>query len=169
MKINVSQLLKEASGSRREYAADEDLESGEGQVAGSIKLMRTDKCVWVSAEVSSEAKCTCSRCLKEFSQQIGLAFEEEAFYLSDGASACSTEIPVIDDKSILDLTETLEQYLYLAIPIKPICREDCRGICSQCGVDLNDAECVCDHDQRNSSWAKLLQIAVSDEPGFGVN
>lgn len=169
MKLNVSQLLQETSGSTREYPVDEELESGEGRIVGSVRLMRTVKGVWVSAEMSTEARCACSRCLKEFRQIIEVAFEEEAFHTSDGPSGGQAEAPTIDDKRILDLTEALEQYIYLAVPVKPICRKDCQGICPQCGADLNETKCVCDHDARDSRWAELLKMAVSYRPDSRVN
>ena len=169
MKINVSQLLNEAIGSIREFAVDEELESGNGRIAGSVKLMRIDKGLLVSAKMSTDTQCTCSRCLKEFGQIISVAFEEEAFHSNDGPSGGQSEAPTIDDKRILDLTEALEQYLYLAVPVKPVCREDCQGICSQCGADLNEKACVCDHEARDSRWAELLKMAVSDRPDSRVN
>ena len=169
MKLNVSQLLNETSGSTREYPVDEELESAPGRVVGSVRLMRTDKGVWVSAEMSTDARCACSRCLKEFSQRIEVAFEEEAFHANDGPSGEQVEAPTIDDQRILDLTETLEQYIYLAVPVKPICRKDCQGICPQCGADLNETTCICDHDERDSRWAKMLKMAVSDSPDSRVN
>ena len=169
MKINVSQLLNEAIGSIREYAVDEELESGNSRIAGSMKLMRTDKGVLVSAKMSTDTQSTCSRCLKEFGQRIDVAFEEEAFHSNDEPSGEQPEAPAIDDKRILDLTEALEQYLYLAVPVKPVCREDCQGICSQCGADLNETACVCDHEARDSRWAELLKMAVSDKPDSRVN
>lgn len=169
MKLNVSQLLKESSGSTREFPIDEELESGEGRVVGSVRLMRTDKGVWISAEMSTDVQCACSRCLKGFGQRIEVAFEEEAFHANHGPSGERGEAPTIDDKSILDLTEAMEQYLYLAVPVKPICRRDCQGICPRCGADLNEATCVCDHDARDSRWAELLKMAVSDSPDSRVN
>ena len=135
---------------------------------GSVKLMRTDKGVWVSAEISTDARCACSRCLKEFSQRVDVAFEEEAFHTSERPSD-EAQALTFDDKWILDLTEALEQYLHLAAPVKPMCREECRGICPRCGTDLNETACVCDHDTRDSRWAELLQTAVSDRPGNRVN
>jgi uncharacterized protein len=169
MKINVSQLLNEAIGSIRGYAVDEELESGNSRIAGSMKLMRTDKGVLVSAKMSTDTQSTCSLCLKDFSQRIDVEFEEEAFHSNDGPSGGQSEAPVIDDKRILDLTEALEQYLYLALPVKPVCREDCQGICSQCGADLNETACVCDYETRDSPWAEMLKMAVSDSPDSRVN
>jgi uncharacterized protein len=169
MKLNVSQLLNEATGSTREYPVDEELGSGEGRIVGSVRLMRTDKGVWVSAEVSTDERCACSRCLKGFSQRIEVAFEEEAFHANDGPSGEQAEVPTIDDKRILDLTDALEQYIYLAVPVKPICRKDCKGICPQCGADLNETMCVCDNDARDGRWAELLKMAVSDSPDSRVN
>ncbi len=169
MKINVSQLLNEAIGSIREYAVDEELESGDVRITGTVKLIRIDKGLCVSAKMSTDTQCTCSRCLKEFGQRIGVAFEEEAFHSNDGPAGGQSEAPEIDDKRILNLTEALEQYLYLAVPVKPVCREDCQGICPQCGADLNETKCVCDHKARDSPWAEMLKMAVSDRPDSRVN
>jgi uncharacterized protein len=51
----------------------------------------------------------------------------------------------------IDLNELMREQFYLALPMKPLCREDCRGLCPQCGTNLNLGGCECDtgwHDPR---------------------
>ena len=83
MVMNVAQLLMEPSGSTRRYAVDDEFTAMEGgavhRVWGSVKLLRTDRGVWVSAELDSESICACSRCLKEYRQPLRMTIDEEAF------------------------------------------------------------------------------------------
>ena len=70
----------------------------------------------------------------------------------------------IDRNHILDLTETVRQSFVLSSPMKPVCGDDCAGICLTCGVNLNEGACTCDDSPRDRRWGSLLEIvSVSDE------
>ncbi len=138
MQINVSQLLKEAIGSVRNYElsgmADITGDGSDSMVNGKVKLMRTNRSILVRAALRTKVKISCSRCLNLFSYPLELNIEEEYFPVLDVASGASLDLPdepgcfVIDERHILDLTEAVRQYGLIAIPMKPLCREDCVGL-----------------------------------------
>lgn len=138
MQINVSQLLKEAIGSVRNYElsgiADITGDGSGSMVNGKVKLLRTNRSILVRAALRTKVKISCSRCLNLFSYPLELNIEEEYFPVLDAASGASLTLPdepgcfVIDERHILDLTEAVRQYGLIAIPMKPLCREDCVGI-----------------------------------------
>ena len=68
----------------------------------------------------------------------------------------------------VDLEPLVRESLVLAIPIAPRCREECRGICTKCGVDLNEGECDCapdeEDEERASPWAMALDRIKRDMP-----
>jgi uncharacterized protein len=62
----------------------------------------------------------------------------------------------------LDLTEVVTQYAAISLPMKPVCRRECAGICASCGEDLNESRCTCDSSPVDSRWEALLELAASD-------
>ena len=129
MELNVSQLLMEPSGSGRRYDIDEPVRLLDGaamsRIHGSVKLLRTNKSVWVSAALDSELDSECGRCLAPYSQPIHLQVEEEYVPTHDPASGWRVEPPpgdadyyLIDENHILNLAEAVREYAVMALPIK---------------------------------------------------
>ena len=153
MEVNVAQLLKGDIGSVRDCDVDGTIDitgSGNGSpVKGNISLTRTDRSILVKGVVDSEVELTCSRCLNQFSCPLTLNIEEEYFPTTDVNSGSALPSPgepdpfTIDERHVLDLTEALRQRALLNIPMKPLCREDCAGLCPSCGRNLNSGPCKC--------------------------
>jgi len=151
VEINVAQLLKAPIGTARDYEVDEvaDIDGGSHPVKGKAQLIRTNRGILAKGTIKTEVKLTCSRCLNEFSCPLTLKIEEEYFPTIDvitGAPVVSPDEPgsfTIDERHILDLTEAVRQYALMAIPMKPLCRRDCAGLCPTCGYDLNQGSCGC--------------------------
>ena len=177
MNFNVSQLLKEPSGSRRTYEVDEMLTLSDtnrvSQVRGEVDLLRTDQGVWGSAHLESSTLSTCSRCLVEYEQPLTITIEDEYFPVADVVTGSKldghdehTGDFHIDKNHVLDMSETVRQYSVLSIPMKPMCRDGCMGLCFRCGASLNEASCQCDMTARDARWGPLLELArTNDEKG----
>lgn len=151
MQLNVSQLLKASIGSIRNYEVSEtvDITGGGSMVEGKVRLMRTDRGILVKGTLHTEVEVTCSRCLSLFSCPLALNIEEEYFPTADVISGATLPLPeepgcfTIDEHHVLDLTEAIRQYALLATPMKPLCGEDCAGLCPYCGHNLNQGPCDC--------------------------
>jgi len=171
VQINVSQQLKESIGSVRNYEVDGvvDINGGGSLVQGKVKLVRTDRSILVKAALQTGVEVTCSRCLTLFSCPITLNIEEEYFPTTDVVSGVSLPIPdeaggfTIDEHHILDLTEAIRQYALMVIPMKPLCREDCAGLCSKCGHNLNLGACNCPRQEIDPRWAELVRLALASD------
>jgi uncharacterized protein len=61
---------------------------------------------------------------------------------------------------VIDLDPLLREQLVLALPGYPVCREDCKGLCSVCGANLNDRECGCDRRVPDPRWAGLKNVKL---------
>ena len=61
-----------------------------------------------------------------------------------------------DDK--IDLTEDVIDYSKLAIPMKKLCKDDCKGLCIKCGTNLNQEKCSCNNEEMDSVWEPLLNL-----------
>jgi len=167
MPINVSQQLKSPIGSIQNYEVSEvvDIADGSSLVQGEVRLISTNRGILAKGRLHSEVKVTCSRCLSLFGCPLSIDIEEEYFPTTDVVSGTSLPLPeepgcfIIDEHHILDLTEAICQYVLLAIPMKPLCREDCAGLCPACGHDLNQGPCSCLPQEKNSGRSRLDKLA----------
>ena len=153
MQLNVAQLLKETIGSARDYEVSGVVDiAGNGagsMVDGQVRLLRTNHGILVKGMLHTEVGVTCSRCLTSFRRPLALNIEEEYFPTVDIVSGVSAPVSdelgsfTTDEQHVLDLAEAARQYALLAIPMKPLCGEDCAGLCLDCGHDLNLGLCDC--------------------------
>jgi uncharacterized protein len=163
MKINVAQQLKEPVGSVRQVAIDE-LGDGGFPIRGTVRLLLTNHSILVNGELVTTVHDICSRCLDGFDLPLFLDIEEEYLITRDpvsGTPQSQTNEPgvfTIDENNILDLDEAARQYTLLAQPMKPICRENCAGLCPRCGCNLNYKTCDCPTVSPDSPWASLQKL-----------
>ncbi len=152
MIIDVSQLIREPVGTSWRYGFRE---TGESATSGEVTLLRTDRGVFVRGTLDTTVDAACSRCLAPIQQPLSFHIEEE--YVpgaEEGAFA------ITSDQEI-DLSEAVRQYMLLAIPMKPLCRDDCAGLCPTCGHNLNLGPCSCPPSSIDPRLAKLATL-VSD-------
>jgi len=171
MQINVAQLLKETTGATRSYDIDGTISSDDGQecqVQGKVNLTRAARGIFVKGSFTCQIELTCGRCLDPFSHS-SVFDAEEMFYPSiDILSGLPVVLPdedasssfTIDEHHILDMSEMIRQYNLLAIPMKPLCRVDCAGLCPECGANLNENKCHCVRRPR-TALAEALEEAES--------
>jgi uncharacterized protein len=169
MEINVSQQLKASIGSVREYEIDNQTDilgiGVSSLVKGKVKLTRTNRGILAQGDLNTKIPVECSRCLKTFDCPLTFKIEEEYFPVIDVNSGTPLEIPddpsifMIDEHHILDLSEAIRQNALLAVPMKPLCREDCAGLCTRCGKDLNKGKCDCSPQAIDPRWSKLAELA----------
>ncbi len=168
MQINVAQLLRTPIGTVRQFPVNEVIaivDDGSGsQVQGDVRLMRTEKGILVEGNLHIGVELTCSRCLGTFPSELDVNFAEEYLPSIDVASGLPLPAPdepdtfMIDDHHTIDLDEAIRQYALLVIPMKPLCQENCAGICPQCGQNLNRGSCDCATEVLDPRWAKLTAL-----------
>lgn len=131
----------------------------------SIRAQRIGELIEVSGQLSTTLGLACGRCLKPFTQPLQSDFEL-TFSRQEPASAQTDEEEVelsADDLGlvgfsgdVIDLAEPLQEQVLLALPLQPLCDETCRGLCPQCGVDLNSGTCACaTSDEFDNRFAAL--------------
>jgi uncharacterized protein len=170
MKVNVAQLLKSPIGTVRDYQLGEtvDIAGNDSPVQGDVRLLRTDRGILVWGIMAADIELTCSRCLSQFRCPVKMNIEEEYFPTINVVSGMAIPLPddpgsfTVNEQNILDLTEAIRQYVLLAIPMKPLCREDCAGLCPTCGCNLNQLSCNCLTKPVDPRWAVLSRLALRD-------
>jgi uncharacterized protein len=107
----------------------------------------------VVGRVKTTIELACSRCLEDYAVPVDEAFD--VLYLPHTPAGEGEERAVEDDDlstafyedNVIDLGQLMQEQCYLAVPMKPLCKEDCRGLCPQCGTNFNTASCEC-----RTSW-----------------
>jgi len=165
MRINVAQLLKEAVGEVRHYKIAET--DADMPLEGEAQLLRTDRGILVTGRLKTRVRETCSRCLEQFDCSLSLEMEEEVFPPRGATTGAVLPVPpeavfTIDENHELDLGEAVRQYVLLTMPMKPICREDCAGLCPRCGANLNNGPCGCPQEGIDLRWGKLRELSLEE-------
>ena len=170
MEFNVAQLMKERTGVTRNYAVREEIENLDPEIvaldalSGSVQLMRTIDGVLATGVLSTSLGLVCDRCLNPFVAQVDVELEDEFKPSIDITSGASLPVEpeddgnVIDDHHSLNLREVLRQRVLLSQPVHPLCRTDCRGLCVNCGQNLNEETCSCRVAEIDPRWAALRQL-----------
>lgn len=114
---------------------------------GKARAVRLNQGLLVEAEADTTVRLNCGRCLTDFEQPLHIEFTEEYRPTIDVATGMPIVAQPDDDKftidefHTLDLTEAIRQYSLVALPLSPVCREDCLGLCPICGRDRNVSPC----------------------------
>jgi uncharacterized protein len=142
-RLNVGFIVHQEVGYKREFpfefeqvqiSDDLDLHHFEGVAT----IGRTPQGLIVQADFSAETTLECVRCLNDFNHQLDWNLTE--LYAFNEKSVTDSELILPDDAHI-DLQPLIREYALLEVPIKPICKTDCQGLCSVCGEDLNQIDC----------------------------
>jgi uncharacterized protein len=179
---NVAQLLKERVGSTRKLDLSTDLlplydEAGEEvdarDLKGTVKVTKLGEGVLVQGDVKAHVHVQCSRCLTDIDLPVDAQLEEQFRPTVDVETGRAVERKSyeeddtafdIDPNHMMDLTEPVRQALLVAMDMRPLCREDCKGLCPECGANLNEVDCGHEPTFEDARWAPLRDLKLTDFP-----
>jgi uncharacterized protein len=120
--------------------------------------------VLVSGTVWVPVTGECARCLDPLTSSLEAEFQELFVYpdTRSGGEAADDERRMEGD--LLDLEPVLRDAVVLALPLSPLCREDCPGLCAECGARLADAGPEHRHDAVDPRWAALQDLTPQETP-----
>ncbi len=160
--------IAELIGRPEDFDISGDDYSVENHIGVTCRIIRNNDLARVEGEVSALLNAQCARCLEHFEKKILGAFSFVVKRLPLGApipgeSKAETEddediINVGHDVFSFDITDYVREAVILALPMKMLCREDCKGLCAVCGGNLNDISCGCKPESPGSPLKKLEKI-----------
>lgn len=178
MKLDLNEVVSHL-GKHISYEIDEppieDSESGlkcVEPIRGKATFSNTGRHVVVRGSFAAAVEVECARCLGKYQVQIEVPIEEnflipghvlEVVEEEEEEESLGEEPEPLFEENILDLTELLRQNILLAMPIKPICSEECKGLCPTCGRNLNEGLCGCPQDIGGSAFAGLASLLEETE------
>jgi len=143
LRINIGFLQNQPVGTSREiHFETPDFKMADefdpSELRGLIRVSRTPQGVLAQGVFNTTIKAECVRCLEEFNKPLRTVFTELYSYHSHPTTDNSMVIP--EDGNV-DFAPLVREFLLLEVPIKLLCREDCIGLCSVCGENLNLTTC----------------------------
>ena len=131
----------------------------------TVQLEGVSEGVLVTATVAAPLTGECARCLEPFTAAAAVRFQELFSYDPGEAGPDGADGYALDG-DLLDLEPALRDALVLELPLSPLCRPDCPGLCPECGIRLADAGPGHRHAAAGGGvWAALRELKLGDEPG----
>ncbi len=133
----------------------------------SLTVIREFDHIRASGEVGTAVRLACSRCLAVYDAAISSAFT--IFYTKASAALQQDEEVELAEQDLvsatyagdeIDFAPEIAEQVALEIPFKPLCKEDCKGLCAVCGVDLNAVACGCDKQEVSLKFNALQGFKV---------
>jgi uncharacterized protein len=174
MIIEVNKLVNQALHVEQPVSMGKGREPVEGvsyvrDVDVDFTLLAKGKEVKLAGTFSAGLKLTCHRCLGEY--ELALEQDLDLVFIPREEMPGEVDVELADEDmnvasyiDVIDLAQIIDEQVALALPMKLLCSEDCKGICSQCGQNLNEGACQC-RDERVD--ARLLVLKDIKEKMFG--
>jgi len=131
-------------------------------VNGKVRLSGNQ--VFVNGHIETRAQVECDRCLKPIELPVNADFTLEYISGSDYETSQVAELTEAEmsvsvfDGQAIDVDEIVKEQILLTVPTRMLCREDCRGICPECGADRDTGECNCVTNDIDPRWAALKNL-----------
>jgi uncharacterized protein len=162
MKIDLSNLLKKEAAEQELHIELPDKSFSDGSedivilepVVFNGKLSLLEDLFFLDGECTAKLQLTCYRCLEKFDYEVEIEIHER---LTNDSENKDDEIILIDSGT-LDITEILLNNIFISLPMKRLCSEDCKGLCQNCGTNLNISTCNCNKEDIDLRLTKLKDI-----------
>lgn len=148
--FNVSEEISEAG-----FSPDVEKFLSPVKVEGTVTNVNGDFCVY--AKGCAEVQMSCSRCLKPVNRNV--KFNVDEIFSSTGKD----EETEAFTGNIIELSSVVKKCILFSLPMKVVCREDCKGLCPVCGKDLNEGSCNCSTEYINPKFEGLRSLFKIDE------
>ena len=163
MIINLSEVIKDIDA---KIILDNDIDIQNAEFMGENfvftkplhingSITNNTKSLELSGKVTGEMEVQCARCRKPMKVPVEFAVLE--VIMQDNGEVDNEDIIVITGEEI-DVNDIILNSFLMNVEEKYLCSEDCKGLCSRCGKDLNLGDCGCDEDNIDPRWAKLAEI-----------
>ena len=143
---------------------DEIRQAGPLKASGKVELVsEVLREIRVTGHISVPMEADCDRCLEPAAAPLDSNFElyyrpvAEGYGEEKGLDAGEAEMGFYEGDG-LELNDVLREYVLLAMPMRRLCRQDCKGICPVCGQDRNWKDCRCQTEAADARWAALKEI-----------
>lgn len=160
MIIDVSGILKEFGG---RVNIDSELDINDGSVVfdGPVKIKgciyNNGQSLTFKADCALTLKTQCARCLRDIDADVEFEIDE-ILVQDDGETVTDDEDVILFEGYTVEIDDIVLNSFLLNTSMKYLCREDCKGLCVNCGADLNEGDCGCNHNIVDPRWSGLAEM-----------
>jgi uncharacterized protein len=169
MQIDIERLDAEGEPFTHTYGADTLSLDDEARLASEATVVgrasRKDSVVKVSGNIRAEVEVFCDRCAASVTVPLEVKFDTAFLPAENEKSALENVELQKDDPDFsiyegetLDLDDVAREQILLALPMRRLCREECKGLCPTCGLNLNTGACSCAEKEIDPRWAGLADL-----------
>ena len=146
------------------FSADREAFQVVAPVALSFDILKDKEQFHLTGTVRTTLELPCSRCLEPFTSPVDASFDLR--YQPHALNTGNDEREIEEDdlstafyeNDEIDLGQLMREQFYLSVPMKPLCQDDCRGLCPVCGTNLNRGTCACKQDWEDPRLAVLRNL-----------
>ena len=160
LRLNLGFLVSASIGTSRDFTfeadeirLDEDMDLF--NFSGAIRVTRTPQGLITQGNFNGSLPLGCVRCLSDFEQFLVWEFTELFAFTHENMTESGLLMP---ENGYVDFLPILREYAMLEIPISPICKPDCKGLCPTCGENLNEVDCGHRETNEDSPFAALKDL-----------
>src|SRR5262249_5526290 len=150
-----------------EALAGTEASAADTHLTADLSLWKTGPEVLSRGRLHGDVGAVCSRCAGPAHVTVDEPFQilyaprGSRLDLPDPEATLGDEPDIIHyDGEEIDLAEMLREEVLLALPIAPLCKEDCKGLCPRCGADLNEGDCGCPQEPHDERFAALRNLKI---------
>jgi uncharacterized protein len=116
--------------------------------------------MFLRGKIKTAVALECVRCLAPIDLPLTLEIEDTFKFAgeADEPEAAEPAAYTIQENGSIDLAPLISELSWTAIPMKPLCRPDCKGLCPQCGANLNVTSCECEVEDIDPRWSALKEL-----------
>ena len=150
------------------FASDEDNFTVAAPVRLAFDVYKDKDQFRLDGRVETLLELPCGRCLEPFRWPVDSVFDLRYQPRAPQSAGPEREIEEDDlstafyENDEIDLLQMMREQIFLALPMKPLCRPDCRGLCPECGTNLNRGTCVCRHEWEDPRLAALKSLTLKN-------
>ena len=130
-----------------------------GKVLINCKMDKSHSQIVLDCDVTLDAQFICDRCAVSIRQDIKTHFQNIYLFGKKEDDAENSNVYFLSPDSVkIELNSDVIEYAELSIPLKVLCGDDCKGLCSKCGVNWNNKSCDCSTSESDPRWAPLQKL-----------
>ena len=131
---------------------------------GALEVYNVNDNVLVKGRLVFVVRLSCSRCIEDFEKEIAISFKNILTYKAIEEKELELDRDDLEftllDGDVVDCSHLIIEQISTNIPVKPLCREDCKGLCQKCGKNLNIDNCSCNNEVIDVRFEKLKGLKI---------
>lgn len=125
----------------------------------NLDLQKSNSQIVLDSELVLKAKFNCDKCSELFETEIKTKNQVVYLFGTEPEETDSVNVKYLSyDAEKIDISQDLLDFALLSVPMRKLCKEDCKGLCYKCGVNLNVNICECKNEEVDARWLPLMEL-----------